>query len=106
MKVYLDNVIVCGRVRSDLDAAEMTAVRQIEAAVQTCDLDIVTSREAWQEQDRTSDKNLHSEFERDRPNVPVVSDDHRLLCVRAQFDNRGRLLRPARSSSMAGRSAA
>jgi hypothetical protein len=32
LKVHLDNVIVCGRVRSDLDPREMSAVRQIEDA--------------------------------------------------------------------------
>jgi hypothetical protein len=67
MKVYLDNVIVCGRVRSDLETGEMTAVRQIEDAYKAGKLEIVTSREAWREQDRTQDKNLRLEFEQDRP---------------------------------------
>jgi hypothetical protein len=38
MKVYLDNVIVCGRVRGDLDPTEMATVRTIEAAEKTAGL--------------------------------------------------------------------
>jgi predicted nucleic acid-binding protein len=87
MKVYLDNVIVCGRVRSDLELGEMTAVHEIEAAYKAGKLEIVTSREA--EQDRTRDKNVRLELERDRPNVPVVSDDHRLLGIQYQGDHLG-----------------
>jgi predicted nucleic acid-binding protein len=89
MKVYLDNVIVCGRVRSDLASIEMAAVRSIERSRTNGQLEIYTSREAWREQDRAKDENLRLELERDRPNVPVVSDDHRLLGIRAQFDQRG-----------------
>jgi predicted nucleic acid-binding protein len=90
MKAYLDNNIVCGRVRSDLaEENEMTAVRNIERAWTNGQLEICTSPESWREQDRTKDENLRLELERDRPNVPVVSDDHRLLGIRAQFDQRG-----------------
>lgn len=88
MKAYFDNVIVCGRVRSDLAETEMTAVRNIERAGTNGQLEIYTSREAWREQDRAKD-DLRLEFEQDRPNVPVVPDDHRLLGIRAQFDQRG-----------------
>jgi hypothetical protein len=63
LKVHLDNVIVCGRVRSDLDPREMSAVRQIEDAFKAGTLELVTSREAWREQDRAQDKNLRLAFE-------------------------------------------
>jgi predicted nucleic acid-binding protein len=85
MKVYLDNNIVCGRVRADLEAPELAAVRQIEHRWTNGELEVVTSRESWREQDRTKDKNLRSRFEEDRPNVPIVPHDHRLLGIRAQF---------------------
>ena len=86
MKVYLDNVIVCGRVRSDLHAAEMEAVRAIEAAEKDGRLELVTSRESWREQDRTKDDAVRSELQLDRPNVPVVAGDHCLLGFHHQQD--------------------
>jgi hypothetical protein len=89
MKVYLDNNIVCGRVRDDLEPTEMTAVRKIEAAAERGQLNIVTSREAWREQDRTRDADVRSQFEQDRRNVEVVRDDHRMLGARANYDNHG-----------------
>jgi predicted nucleic acid-binding protein len=89
MKAYLDNVIICGRVRNDLEPTEMTAVRQIESAAQCGQLNIVTSREAWREQDRTRDADLRSRFEQDRREVEVVREDHRMLGVRPQYDNHG-----------------
>jgi predicted nucleic acid-binding protein len=89
MKAYLDNNIVCGRVRSDLAETEMIALQKIDRSRTNGQVEIVTSRESWREQDRAKDKNLRSEFERDRPNVPIVADDHRLLGIRAQYDGDG-----------------
>jgi hypothetical protein len=89
VKVYLDNNIVSGRVRDDLKPAEMAAVRKIEAAAQRGELIIVTSREAWREQDRTPDADVRSQLERDRANVEVVREDHRMLGARANYDNHG-----------------
>jgi predicted nucleic acid-binding protein len=89
LKTYLDNVIVCGRVRSDLKPAEMAAVRQIEEAAKRGELTIVTSREAWREQDRTPNEASRARFTQDRDNVPVVRDDHRMLGSRANYDNHG-----------------
>jgi len=63
MKAYLDNVIVCGRVRNDLEETQMTAVQQIVDAAERGQLSIVTSCESWREQDRTRDANLRSKFE-------------------------------------------
>jgi hypothetical protein len=45
-------------VRSDLELGEMTAVRQIEDAFKAGKLELVTSREAWREQERAQDKSL------------------------------------------------
>jgi hypothetical protein len=67
----------------------MTAVRKIEACAQRDQLKIVTSREAWREQDRTRDADLRSQFEEDRRNVEVVRDDHRMLGASARYDNHG-----------------
>jgi len=89
MKVYLDNVIVCGRVRNDLDPIEVAAVRRMEAAKDGGQLNIVTSRESWREQDRTKDQALRSQFHQDRPNVPVVTDDHRVLGIHNSQDHLG-----------------
>jgi predicted nucleic acid-binding protein len=76
-------------VRSDLEADEMMAVRQIEDAFKAGKLELVTSREAWREQDRAQDKNLRLAFELDRTNVPVVLDDHRLIGFHHQQDHLG-----------------
>ena len=81
LKACLDNMIVCGR---------MTALRNVDSAARRGEVEIVTSRESWREQERTRDQNLRSQFERDRPNVPVVSDDHRVLGFQSQYDNLGR----------------
>jgi hypothetical protein len=89
VKVYLDNNIVSGRVCDDLEPAEMAAVRKIEAAAQRGELIVVTSREAWREQDRTRDADLRSQLEQDRANVEVVREDHRMLGARANYDNHG-----------------
>jgi predicted nucleic acid-binding protein len=89
MKVYLDTNIVSGRVQSDLAATEMTAVQKIERAWKNGLLDVVTSRETHREQDRAKDPNVRSALERDRRNVPVVAEDHRLLGIRAHFDPGG-----------------
>ena len=90
MKAYLDNVIVCGMVRSDINPpTEMTAVRQIQAAAQRGQLSIVTSHEAWREQDRTPDAGLRAQFQQERDKVELVTADHLMLGARAQYDNRG-----------------
>ncbi len=57
MKAYLDNVIVCGKVRRDLELpAEMDATLANMAKAERGELIIVTSRESWREQDRTTDE--------------------------------------------------
>jgi hypothetical protein len=90
MKAYLDNNIVSGIVRGDLaEPTEMAAVRQIEAAVQGGPLSIVTSREAWREQDRTSDAGVRAQLRQERDKVELVTEDHLMLGARAQYDSRG-----------------
>ena len=90
MKAYLDNVIVSGMVRSDIDPPmEMTAVQQIQAAAQRGELSIVTSHEAWREQDRTPDPGLREQFQQERNKVELVREDHLMLGARAQYDGRG-----------------
>ena len=89
MKIYLDNNIVSGMSRGDLQPTEMEAVRQIEAAAGRGELEIVTSRETWREQDRTRDPAVRSQLEEDRQDVPVVLHDHVMLGSTPRYDNHG-----------------
>jgi hypothetical protein len=96
MRAYLDNVIVSGMTRGDLTpAAEMIAVRQMQAASTNGRLEIVcdlfTSREAWREQDKTKNQALRSQFEQDRSKVPVVPNDHQLIGFHTSQDHLGGL---------------
>jgi predicted nucleic acid-binding protein len=84
MKAYLDNMIVCGIVRSDL-GGEMTAVRNILERTSSRQLEVLTSSESQREQDRTKDESVRSQFEQRRPIVPGVAEDHLLLGIRAQY---------------------
>ena len=80
MKVYLDNVIVSGRVRSDLEPVhEMAAVRTIYQLASQGLLNVYTSRESWREQDRTRDPATRATLEQARSNVPVVERDHEVF---------------------------
>ncbi len=89
VKIYLDNNIVSGMSRGDLEETEMDAVRQIEAAEQRGELETLTSRETWREQDRTRDPAVRSQLEEDRKSVPLVDHDHVMLGSRALYDNQG-----------------
>jgi hypothetical protein len=91
MKIYLDNCIVSGMSRSDLEPTEMEAVRQLEAADERGKSETVTSRETWREQDRTRDTVVRSQLERDRQNIQLVRHDHLMLATRAVYDNQGNL---------------
>jgi hypothetical protein len=53
MKVYLDNMIVSGKVRSDLGPQEMTAVEGLIDYKRRGLIQPVTSRESWREQEGT-----------------------------------------------------
>lgn len=79
MKVYLDNVIVCGRIREDLRQIEMDAVRKLYQGPYRTRVKLVTSRESWREQERTTDPNVRAALSQSQPAVPVVEDDHRVL---------------------------
>jgi hypothetical protein len=79
LTAYLDNVIVCGSIQADLDAIEMAAVRQIELAAKEGRIQLLTSREAWREQDRTRNQEQRSRLQGSRDDIPVVQDDHRLI---------------------------
>jgi hypothetical protein len=89
MKIYLDNCIVSGMSRGDLEPMEMDAVRQLEAADEGGKSETVTSRETWREQDRTRNSAVRSQLERDRQNVELVRQDHVMLVTRAVYDNQG-----------------
>ena len=89
MIVYLDNVIVSGKVRSDLNVVEMAAVEKMMIAEQQGRLKTVTSRETWREQDRTHDSILRSQLQKDRDSTPVVTNDHKLLGFHFQQDPYG-----------------
>src|SRR5262245_18510430 len=79
MKVYLDNVIVSGIVRDDLEPPEeMAAVHALVKADEKGQIEIYTSRWSWAEQDRTSDDLVRVRLKESRGKIEVVADDHRL----------------------------
>jgi hypothetical protein len=85
MKAYLDNVIVSAMAGGDFDdPAEMAAVRKLEAAN-----GLVTSRETWREQDRTSDPVLRAQLQQARDKLELVREDHLMLGTRPQYDRSG-----------------
>lgn len=80
MKVYLDNVIVSGKVRGDLSPpAEMTAVLALAKAEEEGQIELYTSRWTWAEQDRTHDPVVRVKLMESRGEIEVVADDHRLI---------------------------
>jgi predicted nucleic acid-binding protein len=89
MKVYLDNVIVSGRVRGDLHPPEeMAAVHALAKADEKSQIEIYTSRWSWAEQDRTRDDFLRVKLKESRGEIEVVADDHRVLGFWNQEDPR------------------
>jgi hypothetical protein len=90
MKAYLDNNVASGMVRGDLaDPAEMAAVRKIQAG--GAQPSIVTSRETWREQDRASDPAVRAQLQQERDRLELVAEDHLMLGISAQYDNRGNM---------------
>lgn len=79
MKPYLDNVIASGRVRSDLPPTEMAAVEGILEYVRRGQIEVVTSRESWREQERTKDPAVRQKLLEARPDLPVVPYDHEIF---------------------------
>ena len=89
MKIYLDNVIVCGQIRTDLEPAEMAAVQQLGSQPFKDRLLILTSRESWREQDRTNDAAVRAMLRQHRDGVPVVERDHSVLGFSQSHDHLG-----------------
>jgi predicted nucleic acid-binding protein len=80
MKVYLDNVIVSGIVRGDLQPPEeMAAAHALAKADEKGQIEIYTSRWSWAEQDRTSNDLVRTKLKESRGKFEVVADDHRVL---------------------------
>ena len=80
MKVYLDNVIVSGKVLNDLAPSdEMVAVNEIEKLASQGRLELFTSRESWREQDRTHNPERRAKLEKARPDIVVVQKDHEVV---------------------------
>ena len=89
MKVYLDNVIVSGKVRGDLHPPEeMAAVHALAKADEKGQIEIYTSRWSWAEQDRTRDDFLRVKLKESRGEIEIVADDHRVLGFWNQEDPR------------------
>jgi hypothetical protein len=88
-KVYFDNCIESGRVRTDLRPAEMAAVRTLLKAEGEGKVEIVTSRETWREQDKTKNLTVRAQLAQSRGEIPVVSNDHRLVGIHNQMDHLG-----------------
>lgn len=81
MKIYLDNVIASGSVVSDLEPPEMAAVQKLITAGKDGRLEVVTSRKSWDEQSRASDLAKRSKLDEARQDIPVLTDDSRLLGI-------------------------
>ena len=80
MKVYFDNVIVSGKIRSDLKpTAEMTAVKGLVECERRGQVEIVTSRESWREQENTKDAATREALRQARPDTAVVPYDHEVF---------------------------
>jgi predicted nucleic acid-binding protein len=89
MKVYLDNVIVSGLTRSDLQPLEMGAVGCLCQEAAKGMLTILTSRESWREQERTNDPAVRKVLKDSRGDIRVIQDDHRVLGFSNQSDQYG-----------------
>jgi hypothetical protein len=87
-KVYFDNCIESGRVRTDLPPAEMAAVRSLLKAEGEGKVEIVTSRETWREQDKTKNPTVRAQLAQSRGEIPVVPKDHTLLGFHNQMHPR------------------
>lgn len=86
MKVYFDNVIVCATIRQDLDPQEMVALTLLLSPPYVGKLEVLTSRESWREQERTTDHQIRERFQKERSNINVVSNDHKVLDFSTQAD--------------------
>jgi hypothetical protein len=89
MKAYFDNCIESGRIRTDLQPPEMTAVQSLLKARDDGQIEIVTSRESWREQDRTKDPSTREQLINARGETPVVQNDHKLLGIHNQMNHLG-----------------
>ena len=90
MLVYLDNVIASGKVIADLKPKmEMRAVRTLEKLQSVGKLRLVTSREAWREQERTRDATKRAQFRRARGAVAAIQDDHQVVGFAVAQDELG-----------------
>jgi len=79
MRVYLDNVLVSGRVLGDLPEDEMQALDELERAHKKGRIKMVTSRETWREQERTKDDETRALLKDARDELSVVQSDHKVL---------------------------
>jgi predicted nucleic acid-binding protein len=89
MKAYFDNCIESGRVRTDLRPLGMTAVQSLLNARDQGQIEIVTSRESWREQDRTKDPTVRAQLVESRSATPVVPNDNKLLGFHNQMNQLG-----------------
>src|SRR6266581_734614 len=89
MRIYFDNVIASGKVRQDLTPPEMEALRQLISAGEAGECEIVTSRESWREQDKTTDLLIRAQLQAARAGIPTVERDHVLLGFNTVYDQFG-----------------
>lgn len=90
MKVYLDNVIASAWVLSDLEPpAEMAAVEGLREYERRGQIEVVTSRESWREQERTQDAASRQRLLEARSDLQVVPYDHEIFGFTLMQDRRG-----------------
>lgn len=94
LRAYLDNVIVSGLIRGDVESSdpkqtEMNATLALYAAHNRRALDLVTSAEAYREQERTRDPKTRALLSAHRGTVPGVERDHEVLAFGQSSDQFG-----------------
>jgi predicted nucleic acid-binding protein len=88
MKVYFENCIESGRARAQLQPDQMAAVSALMKAAEDGNIEIFTSQETYREQDRVPPAQRTKLVEA-RGDVPLVTDDHKLLGFHNQMDRLG-----------------
>ena len=89
MRVYFDNCIVSGEIRSDLAASEQNAVAELRRREQAGQISILTSRESVREQERTENPDTKRMLIEGTAANPMVPRDHDLMGAQLCPDRSG-----------------
>jgi hypothetical protein len=67
----------------------MAAVEALLKAEAEGKVEIVTSRETWREQDKAANPTVRAQLAQARGEIPVASNDHKLVGIHNQMDRLG-----------------